>query len=148
MIKKHGADGGQVIVELAFILPIFAIMILGILDFGVVFYNQAMLTNASREGARTAIQWRGKNAGVCTLVPPSEIVAAVNYYLSGQLINFGGAGLWTQQVTRTGDSPACNVTGGTVKVSIQYQHTFLAIPRFILSDPTVNLTAETTMNRE
>jgi Flp pilus assembly protein TadG len=151
MIEKPGTNRGQAIVELALSLPIFCIMLLGTLDFGVIYYNQAMLTNASREGARTAIQFLGKdiNTGACNSVLQSDIDAAVDNYLSGRLINFGGAASWPPpQVTWTGDSPDCDASGGTVKVAVQYEHTYMLIPRFLGLGPTITLAAETTMNRE
>lgn len=43
---------GQSLVELAIILPILLIILLGIIDFGRVFYAYVTITNASREGAR------------------------------------------------------------------------------------------------
>jgi len=45
-------EKGQGIVELAIILPFLLIILLGIMDFGRVFYAYVTITNASREGAR------------------------------------------------------------------------------------------------
>lgn len=43
---------GQSLVELAIILPVLMVILLGIIDFGRVFYAYVTITNASREGAR------------------------------------------------------------------------------------------------
>lgn len=45
-------ERGQSLVELAIMLPILLIILLGIIDFGRVFYAYVTITNASREGAR------------------------------------------------------------------------------------------------
>jgi Flp pilus assembly protein TadG len=45
-------EKGQSVVELAIILPLLLIILLGIIDFGRVFYAYVTVTNASREGAR------------------------------------------------------------------------------------------------
>ncbi|NTW05633.1 MAG: pilus assembly protein [Peptococcaceae bacterium] len=46
---------GQSIVELALVLPIFLLLFMGIVEFGIIFHNYLVITNASREGARIAI---------------------------------------------------------------------------------------------
>jgi len=45
-------EKGQSLVELAIILPFLLMILLGIIDFGRVFYAYVTITNASREGAR------------------------------------------------------------------------------------------------
>ena len=43
---------GVVIVETAIVLPIFILVLIGTLEFGLIFHNYLILQNASREGAR------------------------------------------------------------------------------------------------
>ncbi len=45
---------GQAMVEMALVLPIFILLVMGIIDFGRLFNAQISLTHASREGARQA----------------------------------------------------------------------------------------------
>ena len=45
-------EKGQSMVELAILLPILLIILLGIIDFGRVFFAYVTITNAAREGAR------------------------------------------------------------------------------------------------
>ncbi|TYQ12967.1 UNVERIFIED_CONTAM: TadE-like protein [Acetivibrio alkalicellulosi] len=45
---------GQSIVETAMVLPIIVIILAGIIDFGLLFNNYMIITNASREAARSA----------------------------------------------------------------------------------------------
>ncbi|MDP4182990.1 MAG: pilus assembly protein [Bacillota bacterium] len=51
IIKKKQ---GQAIVETALVLPIVLLILMGIIDFGLMFNNYLVLNNASREGARKA----------------------------------------------------------------------------------------------
>jgi len=46
---------GQSLVETALVLPVLAFLTFGLLDFGRAYYFQVAITNAAREGARTAI---------------------------------------------------------------------------------------------
>lgn len=46
---------GQSLVEAAFVLPLFILLLAGILDFGWILANQLMVNNGSRDGARYAI---------------------------------------------------------------------------------------------
>lgn len=153
MIERFGSNRGQAIIEFAFILPIMLILVVGIIEFGVIYYDQAMLTNASREGARVAVEYRGKDGGgACIQVSQSEIDTAVNDYLAGKLIDFGGDATWQvlPAVRTAGDSPDCMSTGGTVQrvtVRVQYQHGYLVLPNFLGLGNTINLGAETTMER-
>ena len=57
-IRKAGSlrqpRAGAVVVEMALVLPLFLLIIVGIIEFGRAFMVQQMVTNASREGARHA----------------------------------------------------------------------------------------------
>lgn len=52
---------GQSLVEMALILPILLLLLMGIIDFGWIFANQIELQNAARDGARYASVNTGKN---------------------------------------------------------------------------------------
>lgn len=53
--KQFHREEGQAIVEAALVIPLFILILCGILDFGWIFYNQLNVNNYSREGARYAI---------------------------------------------------------------------------------------------
>lgn len=53
--KKEKREDGQAMVEFALVLPVFLLILCGIIDFGWLFYNQLSLNNACREGARYAV---------------------------------------------------------------------------------------------
>ncbi len=82
-VGSKGQSGASA-VEFAIVLPILVLLVFGIIEFSVAFYDKAMITNASREGARAGIVFR---------VPPvtdEEITNVVNTYLGSSLITFGG----------------------------------------------------------
>jgi hypothetical protein len=59
---------GQSLVEFALVLPIFLLLIMGVVDAGRLVYMNSTLSNAAREGARTgAVEagWKGQSGGSC-----------------------------------------------------------------------------------
>lgn len=64
---------GQGLAEFAFIVPIFVVMLFGIVDFGRVIWAFNSLENAAREGARYAVVHGGSAAQSCPVGPPSPI---------------------------------------------------------------------------
>ena len=48
-MKIKDQDGATV-VEFALVLPLLVVFIFGIIEFSLLLYNKAMITNASREG--------------------------------------------------------------------------------------------------
>jgi Flp pilus assembly protein TadG len=46
---------GQSMVELALVLPILLVLLMGAVEFGRIFHSYLIITNASREGARVAV---------------------------------------------------------------------------------------------
>jgi hypothetical protein len=77
--KKINNQNGAAMVEFAFILPLLLILICGVIEFGVMFYDKAVITNASREGVRAGITGLGD----------SEIKQIVLNYCNVNLVNLG-----------------------------------------------------------
>lgn len=48
-------ERGASLVEFALVLPLFLVLVGGMVDFGRAFFTEVMLTNAAREGARSAM---------------------------------------------------------------------------------------------
>jgi Flp pilus assembly protein TadG len=156
MIEKSRSNSGQALVEFALILPILIIIILGIADFGIALYDKAMVTNASREGARAGIVFRSTvdaKTNIETYIPHTqpEIDAVVKNYLASKLITFGTGSIDDWVVTGinlVGVSPNWSGGNGTFDVSVTYTHKYLVIPKFIGMGSTVNIGAETIMRLE
>ena len=54
MKRQKPHPKGQSLVETAIIIPVVLLLVFGIIDFGLLFNNYILITNASREGARLA----------------------------------------------------------------------------------------------
>ena len=92
-------DGGS-LVEFAIIAPLLFVILFGIIEFGILIYDKAMLTNAAREGARVGSLFGGGGIQVIhnadgttdTLVlraGPDEIESKVREWCEAHLISFG-----------------------------------------------------------
>lgn len=63
-IKKKSfkkGEKGQAMVELALVLPILLFILLGIIEFGHIFYSYLVIQNATRDGARYGVVWDSSN---------------------------------------------------------------------------------------
>ena len=155
MTGKFKSSEGQAIIEFAYVLPLMVIIVIGIIEFGVLFYNQAVVTNASREGARAGMTFETVEGSYWS---PSDmqtkVQQTVDNYLQGRLITFGPTGTVTATATRTYTSPEYEynayqtATEGKVEVVVTYQHTYLVMPNLFGWGNTINLSAETTMRLE
>jgi Flp pilus assembly protein TadG len=101
---------GAAVVEFALILPILLLLLLGSVEGSLALYDKAVITNASREGAR---------AGIVARNPPlsdAEIRQVVQSYTQSALIDFG----------KTPTPPVVSITQGslgsdpTLRVSVTY----------------------------
>ena len=54
--RRHASRSrGQAMVEFALVIPVFLLILAGLLDFGFMLYSRMGVINASREGARAAV---------------------------------------------------------------------------------------------
>jgi Flp pilus assembly protein TadG len=53
--RRRRRTRGQALVEFAMVLPIFILLLAGMLDFGSALYSRMTVINAAREGARAAV---------------------------------------------------------------------------------------------
>ena len=60
-MRHRGRENGQAVVELALVLPLMLMLLLGIVQFGTVFRDYIALTDATRVGARQAAVSRSIN---------------------------------------------------------------------------------------
>ena len=65
LTAKQGrrSEHGAIAVEFAILLPVFLLLVFGIVDFGHAYYMKQMVTNASREGARYGTRYTTNTAG-------------------------------------------------------------------------------------
>jgi Flp pilus assembly protein TadG len=122
MIPIRRNQKGAAAIEFALILPVLVLLILGIIEFSVALYDKAVVTNASREGARAGIVFRDPP------VTDGEIVSVVTSYCQNRMITFGSPGQVATTVLREGMA-----SGDDLTVRVQYQYQFLAVPNFIVA---------------
>jgi len=123
--RNKTTEFGLSVVEFAIILPLLFLLIFGILDFSVLLYNKAIITNASREGARFGI------VAQLTRKSRNEILDRVTVYTKGKLIDFGPGNNPT--ILTSPWEPSANPrpeAGETLEVAVTWEHTFLVIPNF------------------
>lgn len=86
---------GGAFVEFLVVLPLLLMLMAAFVDFGIMFYNKQVLTNASREGARAGIVNLKSPDGSKALVSAQDITDIVENY-SESLWNVGSAKLVTE----------------------------------------------------
>jgi len=131
--KTRRSESGASAVEFALLLPVLMMILFGIIEFGLALYRQAILTNASREGARL---------GIVQSIPAitnGQINVAIDNYLTA-------AGIPPGNVTRA--IVAGGVTGTPVTVTLTLPYTYAVLPGLTSIVPTINLTAQTVMRHE
>ncbi len=69
--RRMRASRGQGLVEFSIVLPLFLVMLFGVVDFGRVIWADDSLANAAREAARFAIVHGGTASNACPVGPPS-----------------------------------------------------------------------------
>ncbi|HLT00965.1 MAG TPA: TadE/TadG family type IV pilus assembly protein, partial [Geminicoccaceae bacterium] len=74
---------GVAAVEFALVVPFLLVVLFGIIDFGFMLYDKAVLTNAAREGARAGIVL-GE-----TRLTKGEIENVAHQYCQGNMIRLG-----------------------------------------------------------
>jgi len=143
--KTRNGEQGAAAVEFALVLPLLIILLFGIIEFSIVLYDKAMITNASREGARVGIVCRF-GGGSTSHPSDEEIRDTINNYLQNHLISLGASS--------TADIPAptrtVDAAGDTLlTVTVTYPYHFLVLPEFITTlTGAITLSATTVMRME
>jgi Flp pilus assembly protein TadG len=142
--RRQRRTRGQSLVEFALVLPVFLLVLSGIMDFGFLLYSRMTVINAAREGARVGITYSET---------PTQIPAHVTNMVTGA----GGGLLNASMVDVTcvptgGSSPACGggsftnaKPGDSVRVSVTYPHRAF-FP--LLFGQTIDLTSTVQMTLE
>lgn len=137
-VTREGQQGAAAI-EFAIILPLLVLLIFGMIEFSVLFYDKAMITNASREGARAGIVFSTPER-----VSDEQIRQVVATYCSDHLVSFQAGSVATTTIGRTGTS-----SGDSLTVSVAYPYNFLILPNMVTGlTGTLNLSAVTVMRME
>ncbi len=80
-------QNGAAVVEFAIVLPLLVLLFCGMIEFGLLFYNKQVITNASREGARAGIIAYDRDDPPGThFSTDAQIIDIVEKYCEGHLI--------------------------------------------------------------
>ena len=130
---------GAAAVEFAVILPLFLLIVFGIVEWSLYLFNDHIITDASRRGARRGIVQASPK------IAESEIRATVLNYTGDHLVTFGA------QNTPSVTVPAiCATFGDNLEVNVTYNYQFLLLPALTVGkvSPTKTITARTVMKCE
>ena len=135
----HDQRGGSAI-EFAIVMSILFMLLFGILEVSLLLYDKAVITNASREGARAGIVYSWPNP-----VPDADIVDVVENYCSDFLVTFGGSAVPSTTISRGGTE-----AGDPLTVNVSYRYNFLVLPNIVsaITGGGIDLSAETVMRME
>jgi Flp pilus assembly protein TadG len=128
--QKMGQKGVAAI-EFAIILPFLVLLVFGSIEFGVMFYNKQVLTNATREGARAGI----------TGIANAEVKQIVEDYCNAKLLNLNGSNvLPIDKIVVTPD--------GTEDLSVAVSFDYNLLFSQIIGFTDITLSARTIMRME
>ncbi len=126
-------QNGAAAVEFAIIIPLVVLLFCGLCDIGLLIYNQEVITNASREGARAGI----------ARADDTTVRQIVDTYCQDRLISFSGDESPTTSFLYDTGKPF--QTDFSVMVTYNYH---LLFPSILHLGVTKTLTARTLMKME
>ncbi|MBF6605461.1 MAG: pilus assembly protein [Chloroflexi bacterium] len=147
---RRAGRSGQGLVEFALVVPVFLLMVFGIIDGGRFVYMSSVLSQAAREGARTGsveASWLGKVDPSCgqpggptcpataatlkadvlsaadRMVTPFANIVSSQMYISCDPPSTVPSGAWTSGTACTAGTGGTGVTGNviSVRVALTYQ---------------------------
>jgi Flp pilus assembly protein TadG len=99
---QRNRESGQTMVEFTLILPTLAILLFGVIQFGIAFNNYLTVTDAVRAGAR--------QGAVARFLPPGERVSSVQAKVLGAADNLDTSKLGISVSVSPGWEPGADVT--------------------------------------
>jgi len=157
-IQTNKNQKGAALVEFALVLPMLVLILFGIIEFSILLYDKAVITNASREAARAGI--------VYTMLRPDpedsstytgrvdtnteDIIQVGTDYCQDYLITLGGG---DDSLSVVPSSPCENADDDLI-VNVSYDYNFLIFPDILAGffggdgDGDITLTAQTVMRCE
>lgn len=153
---------GASAVEFAIVLPLFVIITFGIIELSLLIHTKAVITNASREGARVGIFYEGddytsiqQRKDEIEEIVKDRIVDEVLYTgTEPRIINLGGPDLTPDDLKALIDVDFEGIPDKALVVTLNYPYQFFLLPDFLqsffgggLSD-VLTISATTKMNLE
>ena len=118
------SESGAELIEFGLTLPLLLLVLIGIIEFGLLFQQYEVVTNAAREGARIAVL---PTYSATPAIRTANVTARVNQYLVA-------SGLTGPATTTVATPPPVPVSTGcvtTVLVTVQYNHSISFLTRIL-----------------
>ena len=135
---KITEERGASAVEFAIILPLLVVFVFGIIEFSLMFYDKAVITNASREGARYGILFTpDPRIPILDTGGRKGITTQVDDYCKKHLITFG---VPTNPVIKVDlekpdgtlvNNSSCIEADDELIVTVTYHYDFLLVPKLL-----------------
>lgn len=146
ILKKMKNEKGLAMVEFAIVAPLLFVILFGIIEFGLLMYDKAVLTNACREGARQGIVYfDGRTIGGVETIAKNGVTF---YYENNYLFSFDENATIEPTATASG-----TVSGASLTVTVTYPYKFLlfsGLMKLVGGNPdgSITLSAESVMRLE
>jgi len=138
LIQKIDEERGAAAVEFAIILPLLVVFLFGIIEFSLMFYDKAVITNASREGARYGILFApAPRMPIVDSDGKKGITTKIEDYCKEYLVTFGTA---TNPVIKVDlerpdgtliNNSSCVESDDELIVTVTYHYDFLVVPNML-----------------
>jgi len=150
---RRRREKGSITMEMALAMPVFLLLIAGVVDLSMLYWEKHVVTNAAREGARAASKAGNNGMSDNANLSISQVKTTVQTYLR----KFGIKNLDGTDITLTGSNFAYTVVGTppdtllTVKLNIPYKMMLLPNIKTLFGesrtsgDDAFYLTAQTSM---
>ena len=117
---------GATMVEFAIVLPLLLMVLFAIVEFSIALYDKAVITNASREGARAGIVSQSPR------VDDAVIKQVVRNYAASYLVTFGTDTLGDEDINITPAGSRNGMPFGTnLSVTVVYRYDFLVFSKVV-----------------
>jgi Flp pilus assembly pilin Flp len=123
---------GAVAVEFAIIALLLVIVLFGVVEFGLFLFNRQVITNASRQAARSGIIVRQPRLN------DDEIIQVARNYCQDHLVSFGDPA--SPSIAILPDE-RCKDFGCDLEVRVSYQYDFLVLANLGIGPEQITATA-------
>jgi len=117
LARMRRREEGSISVEFGLLVPVFLLLVFGIVDFGHAFYIKHVITNASREGARYGVKFQTDSLG--RHIIPNQLNPDIqNYILTTWGLNSLLPADANPQVTPGGTGYTSGLAGDDLTVTV------------------------------
>ena len=139
---------GSSLVEFLIVFPALILVVFGVIEFSVLFYDYAIIYNASRNGARYGVVVRSSpsSSSSSSYATPAEVINYTQTYCTGKLLTFSTTAVSaTITATQSANPPT---RGSLLTVTVSYPYSYLLVHKLVGFNQQNTLTTTTVMTYE